>query len=416
MCNRLGCAQSKPINVNTDESEPKGAIQLDAQAAGSNQIQLKWYSSPADPLEPNGLVLFAVYVNGPFLLDLTMEQKVEYLKSNKPITQVLNLNLLNTTVLNTKYGLLDRILAYSTYFIQVNASNTKGYLLSNIVKVETLKTSPELLLMPQLVKSESRMVKVEWYDPMLINSDDRIIFFKLAYRRKFLWNSQGLIPSPDYEQPVWIYATRTLATQYTLENLTPHTAYSFQLIATNSYGECRSEWSEDYLTAEEPPLEQAAPSVLNYTATSVYLAWSVPRIANGIIIAYKLTVFEYQSKLNRICEVKQFNLSNTTNVYNVTSGLEPFSYYLFTIEACNRAGCASSKLVAENYTTDPTFVRTDIAKPANLSNLTLTSSNSYSIDVNWLPPLKPNGQIIYFILERYDYSVPLSIQIKNTEK
>jgi usherin len=130
----------------------------------------------------NGAILFSVYVEGPFLIEFsTKQEKIAYIRENKPLLEYVTYNLLNTTLANTKYGILDRILAYSSYTLRVNASNSRGFLLSNRVKVETLKSGPDDLLEPQLVSASSTSLQVEWFEPILINSDDKIIFYKVNY-------------------------------------------------------------------------------------------------------------------------------------------------------------------------------------------------------------------------------------------
>ena len=116
---------------------------------------------------------------------------VEYKKNKKPFTIFQNLNLLNTTTMNTRYGIVDRILPYSTYYVQINATNSKGYLLSNQVKVETFKSIPEGIIPPSQISSTSNSMQIEWYDPILPNSADQIFYFQVNYRQKNLWNSNG---------------------------------------------------------------------------------------------------------------------------------------------------------------------------------------------------------------------------------
>jgi hypothetical protein len=127
---------------------------------------------------------------------------------------------------------------------------------------------------------------------------------KLDYRIKPIWTSNGTIVDPICDtQVISIFPTRTLSTQFTLRNLQPYTAYSFQLTAINSYGECKSDWSEDYYTEEELPRQQMPPNVLNYTSTSAQLEWKPPLIPNGIILYYRLNAFELRPQLVKCKEV-----------------------------------------------------------------------------------------------------------------
>lgn len=121
---------------------------------------------------------------------------------------------------------------------------------------------------------------------------------KLVYREKRIWDSNGTISDPQYDpQVVSVISSPTLSTQYTVKNLVPFTAYSFQLTAVNSFGECKSEWSEDYYTHEELPRRQSTPIVQNFTSRSAFIEWTPCSIPNGLILYYKLLVFELKPQL-----------------------------------------------------------------------------------------------------------------------
>ena len=170
--------------MNTDESAPQGTIILDAQAAGANQIQLKWYTNDKSPLIPNGRILFSILVKGPFLIPLNSTQVIEFLKAGKPLTEIKTHNLLNSTMMNTIYGIMDGILPNSIYNIIINASNSKGFLLSNQVKVATFASIPGKVMPPQLVSSTSNTMQIEWYNPILANSNDTLFYFQVYSKVK----------------------------------------------------------------------------------------------------------------------------------------------------------------------------------------------------------------------------------------
>lgn len=181
ICNTVGCSTTATkFNINTEESQPIGMIYLEAQAAGANQINLKWYPDPLVGFAANGAILYSVLVEGPFLMSaINSTEKISFKRLNKPFVEIALRNLLNTTISNTIYGILDGILAYSNYNIQVNASNSQGFLLSNRVKLETFKSGPSELIVPQFVASTSNTIRIEWFEPILVNSNDQTIFYKV---------------------------------------------------------------------------------------------------------------------------------------------------------------------------------------------------------------------------------------------
>ena len=425
-CNNFYCSSTKTnaMSLSTDESLPTGSIILEAEATGSNQIELKWTSEENDPLVANGVILYAVFINGPFLVEYNnMDDLSEIIKSKKTFINIENRNLLNTTVYNTKYGILDRILPYSNYLVQVNASNSKGFILSNQVRVETFKSVPDLVLPPQFVLSTDSEMKIEWFNPILINSEDKTIFFQVEYKTKYLWNSNGSIVNPAYEKEVkTIFKTGTLATLSTLTNLVPFSAFTFRLTASNTYGQSKSDWSEDYFTKEQLPRMQASPTVLSFNSNSAFLRWTPPQFPNGKILFFRLNIFEYQNKTSgsddSFALFRNISVDSILpNEYNVTS-LEAYTIYVFTVEACNSMGCVSSRIDEKNnqiVLQNMTYIRTDPAAPDLFEEPTLFSYNSFSVDIAWKMPSKPNGDIAYYILERFDYSLPLNIKISQNK-
>jgi usherin len=377
-CNNYGCSVSDSYRLSTDEDKPRGTLVLEAKATGSNQIQLKWFADKSDPLVRNGQLVFSGYFTGPFLVDFNLStDAIDFIKQNKPFIEVTTLNLVNTTIFNTKYGILDRILPYSEYRVQINASNTKGYLLSNIVKVETLKSNPDLLIPPQLVSSTWSSLKLEWYEPILLNSDDRILFYQIEYKIKYLWNSAGVISNPVYERKIFrVFSEKSSSTLYTLTGLRAYTAYMFQLSVYNSYGEEKSEWTKDYITEENVPSAQDRPTAVEFGSNYTIIEWRQPQVSNGIITSFQILVFKCILASLSFAEPTRdlaFNITQeqddpTTKLewgnimrYNVTN-LEPFTYYLFAVSACNTIGCAVS-LISKNFTTDPTLTRTKPSLP-----------------------------------------------------
>lgn len=99
-------------------------------------------------------------------------------------------------------------------------------------------------------------------------------------------------------------------------------------------------------------------------------------------------------------------MTNRTTSWLV-EGLTPFTLYLFTIDSCNSIGCASSN--SDNQSRIQTLP--DI--PEQLAELVLFSKTSFSVEVDWSPPRKPNGVIAYYVLERKDYAAPISTMLNN---
>lgn len=214
---------------------------------------------------------------------------------------------------------------------------------------------------------------------------------------------KGVIPNALYEPEVTkLFARETISKFYNLEDLKPYTAYSFRLLTSNSFGHSNSEWSGDYHTSESVPRLQENPTVHEITSTSVSVSWKGPRISNGIIRYYTLNV--YQTSTEYVENLVLYrNYTMTSRQFQIQD-LEPFTNYSISIDACNTKGCVISSVEANRtvlFTTQP-------SKPIGLENPTLISINSYSVQINWKMPKKPNGIISSYLLERRDYKPLLS--------
>jgi len=341
ICNNLACTSTPTTRFTTDEAAPTGILLLEAQASGSNSIQLKWSSDPANPFSPNGHVLYAVLVTGPFLLDLNATQLVANQKANRPFTTFRTLNLLNTSTMNTRYGIIDKILPYSHYTLQINASNSRGYLLTDRVQLTTFTSIPEGIIPPQKVAASPYTLQIEWYPPVLSNSADSTFYYQVEYRTKYLWNSLGLVNNASYEtNVVQIFTRKTISRFHTLQGLVPFTAYSFRLTTSNAFGN-----------------------------------WQPPRISNGVIRFYTLNIFPATEDTSLFQ-----NYTLTTTKLNVT-GLQPFTEYITSVVACNSKGCVSSPISANNSQNRLVVFKTLASPPQGLARLGLKSLNSYSMQV-----------------------------------
>lgn len=320
-------------------------------------------------------------------------------KDGLEIVKKMTLNLLNTTVMNTKYGILNRIIPNSLYEIQINASNSKGFVLSNKIEVETSKSGPDYLAAVELVYSNSSSLKIEWSPPLLSNSEDQLFSYELVYRKKIVWNEFGPITEPDYEDKIIsLFSNRILASFFVLNNLIPFTAYSFRLTASNFYGQTTSVWSEDFYTSESFPMHQTPVKIIHLSSSSVFVTFSQASRPNGFIRLFRINVFKFT---NQLVNIGTITVDNTTSEYNITH-LKPFTQYLFIIESCNSIGCVQSPFDRLNLTNN-NFTRTLPDIPQNIQPPILRSLNSFTVQITWSPPTKINGILDHYILERNDF-------------
>ena len=177
------------------------------------------------------------------------------------------------------------------------------------------------------------------------------------------------------------------------------------MITSNTFGESKSKWSNDYLTAEQLPEDLNDPLILNFTARSVNVKWNSPRVSNGLVHFFTLSIYNYNKSPLEVVLFK--NVTLTTFNYKVT-GLIPHTFYLISIKSCNPKGCVSSKLFIDKKININVLFRTKSSAPGGLEDPTLITLNSYSIQINWNKPNMPNGIIDHYVLERLDYLPQLS--------
>ena len=389
ICNRLGCASTPITILCTEESPPNGHLYIEVPSASSTQIQVKFYSDSA--FKSNGALIFSVFLRGNFLNNFTKAQIASLKLSGFQFVSSRSLNLLNATIMNTRYGILDQILPFTNYTVYVNASNSKGFVMSDEVNIVTSKAMPDLLIPPQFVAAKTDSLQVEWYAPILVNSDDFVFYFQLEYKVKYLWDINGSIQRPKYENNVsQVFYAKTLARSHVLTKLRPFTAYSFRLTAGNSFGETRSDWSEDYLTLPDIPNSLDDPALVNLTTSTAFIKWKSPQNSNGKINAFKIYVYEEGADLRR-----NFSVGEGFNEFLVES-LGSFVFYEFVLEACNLAGCVSAK----NRVSGQTLA----SAPSLINPPSLSSPSSFSVIITWSEPGHPNGKISGYIVERRSLS------------
>ena len=397
MCNNVSCNPTKRYSIQSDESQPEGYILLEAQAIGERQITLKWsILNDKTPFIPNGKIFYLVFVEGPYINEnninnntLIENYKREYFVENQ------RYNLLNATKMNIKYGIMGRILPFSEYYIQVNASNTRGYILSNKIKVFTPRSKPDYALPPILLRATSKSLRLKWWPPVLINSEDTQFFFQIEFRKIVRTTPDILIDS----RIEGVFENSTVVVEHTVENLVPYSGYIFRLIVANSYGSDTSDWSDYVFTKEELPGGQKPPDILHFNSTFAFLDWDPPKHPNGIVTLYRIIVLKISSAIKKPTAIYELNNTNSDLSYLVPN-LIPFTQYLFAIESCNSIGCVSS-LAGNDKNSN--FIKTLPAKPDMCLEPSLSSLNSYTVLVKWQPPLKENGIISSYIIERLDF-------------
>ena len=120
ICTAKGCGISPVGNGRSLEAMPNGTVALNISILDSTSVLAKW--SPVDT--PNGIVFYNLVVQGEFLVHGSFDVEND--------TRVV------ATVVHPRQEILYTSLLPDTSFLfQINASNTAGYVLSNIIQDNT---------------------------------------------------------------------------------------------------------------------------------------------------------------------------------------------------------------------------------------------------------------------------------------
>nr|XP_047132108.1 usherin isoform X3 [Hydra vulgaris] len=147
-----------------------------------------------------------------------------------------------------------------------------------------------------------------------------------------------------------------------------------------------SMWSSIH-TAEGVPKNFLPPNITNVGAYSVKLIWTPPLISSGLIRKY--VIYGYIPSVGEnISKILQGGLVTESEVEN----LSPATLYLFKIEVFTGGGSTESNQI--NVTTLPSV-------PEMFSPPIIETSPT-SFNISWRPPIKPNGEIIFYKVELND--------------
>lgn len=189
--------------------------------------------------------------------------------------------------------------------------------------------------------------------------------------------------------PFKIISNQSSSLSFVDLDLTPDRSYDYKYCVSNSFATSCNENAKTIRT--EPSL----PTGFDFFAydvlcgDSVQLEWSPPSITNGDILYFK--VYRDKKEIHR-----------SLNISLIDRGLKPFEFYMYELEACNKAGCVLNKrrILASTRQKAPELFA--------LINITYSHSD---ITLTWRMPVRPNGVIEAFVLEIRELNLELPITI-----
>ncbi|XP_062584554.1 usherin-like isoform X1 [Saccostrea cucullata] len=353
-CTVRGCGSSELVKGRTMEAPPTGYIVMNSEVKDARTIKVYWNA----PAEANGVMYYDIYAEGEFYADkdsdnYTLVRERRSLFHGRNVSEWIEV-----------YPLIP----LSQFVIQVNASNTAGFLLSNTLTMDMPPGTPDGVLSPDLVSETPTSMKVTWQPVGRTNSYEQ---------PQYILQFRDLINNGTTIYDIFGPTTTFL---HTKQNLVPYTPYEFRVVAKNTHGDTKSSWSKQ-TTRQDKPRNIDPPLITSIGSRYVDIVWQPPLVPNGVVMEYR--VFQND---HLMAVVDGMTTKRRMDV------LRPFSSYIFTVEACTSGGCQKSSSSATVRTLED--VPEDLAPPELLS-LTPTS-----VQVDWEPPGNPNGLISHYQIER----------------
>ncbi|XP_076463865.1 usherin-like [Babylonia areolata] len=357
VCTAQGCAFSAEVEARTKEAAPEGTLVLTASIKDARTVSVHW----TRPSDANGQLFFDVFFQGLFYAD----------PENWNYTTVTDRRSLFRDAVSYTAMDIGPLVPLSDYNVQVNASNTMGFVLSNVVALTMPAGSPDGMKPPSVHSDTPQSLVVTWDPVGRVNALEEVAYV-LQFRQK-----EGDIIVDEFG------ATTTLT--YSKKGLLPFTSYQFRVVASNSKGSTPSTWVANS-TLQDRPSGVYPPIIAEVQSRFIRVEWSAPVRPNGIITQYRL----YQNRQLRE------ELSGNVSSY-VAGELTPFEEYSFQLEACTEAGCTLSD--------DSSAVFTLKTIPDGIAAPLLRALTPTMIQVQWAQPTGPNGIISSYILERREANV-----------
>ncbi|XP_034947132.1 neogenin isoform X2 [Chelonus insularis] len=221
---------------------------------------------------------------------------------------------------------------------------------------------------------KSRFVTLSWQEPENTNEDDQLIYY-IYYKQDGSQRERVISVNRPQEMVV--------------RGLQPGVTYQFRVVAHNSYGvhgvssNILSVTTHSEANVPGPPLNIEAYAT---SSQSIKVSWQEPKIFNGRISKYVVTIMEGSDGEEKTKE--------TTSTTCELTDLNPYTEYQIWVHAVNENGPGAS--------TSEVSVRTFSAPPSQPPhNVTLEAASSTSVIVRWEPPLEGQNGIITGYKIRY---------------
>ncbi|XP_053463887.1 usherin [Nycticebus coucang] len=353
-CTAKGCALGPLVENRTLEAPPEGTVNVFVKTEGSRKAHVSWEA----PFHPNGYLTYSVFFTGIFYAD----------QAGNNYTLLNGTKIMHSSEETNLWVLIDGLVPFTNYTVQVNVSNSQGSLISDPVMIAMPPGAPDGVLPPRLSSATPTSLQVVWSTPARNNAPG-----SPRYQLQMRPGSS----TPGFLE---LFENPSASLSHEVRDLQPYTEYMFRLVASNGLGSAHSSWIP-FMTAEDKPGPIDPPIILDVKSRTMLVTWQPPSKCNGVIAHYNI----YQHG--------HLYLRTSGNVTNCTvTHLHPYTTYKFQVEACTSKGCSLS---AESETT-----WTLPEAPEGIPPPELFSDTPTSVIISWQFPTHPNGVVENFTIER----------------
>uniref|UniRef100_A0A673TE79 Usherin n=1 Tax=Suricata suricatta TaxID=37032 RepID=A0A673TE79_SURSU len=353
-CTAKGCALGPLVENRTLEAPPDGTVNVFVKTEGSRKAHVKWEA----PFHPNGHLTYSVIFTGIFYAD----------QADCNYTLLNGTRVMHSGEETDLWVLIEGLVPFSNYTVEVNVSNSQGSLGSDPITVAMPPGAPDGVLPPRLSSATPTSLQVVWSTPARNNAPGSPRY-QLQMR-----------PGHSTHGFLELFPNPSASLSYEVRDLQPYTEYEFRLVASNGFGSAHSCWIL-FVTTEDKPGPMDPPILLDVKSRTMSVIWQHPSKHNGVITHYNI----YQH--GHLYLKTSGNVTNCTVIH-----LRPYTAYKFQVEACTSKGCSLSP---ESQT-----VRTLPDAPEGIPSPELFSDTPTSVIISWQLPTHPNGLVENFTIDR----------------
>ena len=341
VCIKLCANITAPLLVYTEESIPANVKPPVIIPVSSTSLRVNW----SLPENPNGVIV---------------KYNVTMLKDGVFVSVLPENNLGEK-----KSVLVTGLKPYTSYTFRIEACTKLGCTMGGNASLSTMEALPQGIDKPRVVVLSATSVDIEWNKPAVENG---VIKYYLLHK------NQSVIHNTTFIR-------RFLDTSNK-----PATYYNYAVEAFNEAGSTTS-LPVTIITPAAPPNGISSPTLTAISSSTVNVTWSEPSVTNGIITRYSVLYQEIDGEISR--------LHSNGQLWSIVTGLKPYTFYYMRIEACTKGGCGTGPRQ---------IIRTNESIPFGQGPPSLEAKTSTMVEIKWVSPLTPNGEITEFQIERREGS------------